>query len=639
MKYIFYVFFAMLTLSCGAVAQEDFQTHTVQEKETLTSIAKDYGITVADIKRLNPSVGNNLPRYSQLVLPARAKKAEQNTEKFETHKVRRKETLFSISQEYDVSIEDIKRYNKELYSEGLKKGQKIRIPIFDKTKPVIVESKPVITSIGGVTSTLETLTSHTVQPQETRYGIARMYGITLEQLESINPHIGDEGLALGEILNVPAETIMPSAIPEDGFMFYKVLPKEGFYRLKVKTGLTEEEIVDLNPYAKDGLKEGMILKLPTTASAEVSGQARTADLEKMISNKDAKKVAVLLPFRLNKVEGDSDEAKEDVVTKDGIMRLALDFYSGVLMATEFAKDKGISVQLDVFDTEFSDSKVANIISSRDFESYDAVIGPLRQKNVEKAAALLKNGKVPVFSPLSNRDIKISKNVFQTLPSEDMMEEEMIQYIEERVGDRNLIIISDSKRAAQKGKLLAKFPNAKTASPRKEGFLYVQDIQKQINASKENWVILESADPIIVSNVVGVLNGMPMDYKLRLFTLDKNDAYEYSDVSNMNLAKLKFTFPSVNKSYDYNDKTPFLVSYKNKYGVLPNRYAVRGFDVTYDVLLRLASADDVYEATENDFQTEYVENKFRYSKKFLSGYVNNAVYIIKYKDNLQFEVLK
>ena len=104
---------------------------------------------------------------------------------------------------------------------------------------------------------------------------------------------------------------------------------------------------------------------------------------------------------------------------------------------------------------------------------------------------------------------------------------------------------------------------------------------------------------------------------------------------MHLSKLNFTFPSVNKNYDFNEKNPFLVSYKNKYGVLPNRYAVRGFDVTYDALLRLASADDMYKASENDFVTEYIENKFQYSNKLLSGYQNNAVYIVKYDENLHF----
>ena len=62
-------------------------------------------------------------------------------------------------------------------------------------------------------------------------------------------------------------------------------------------------------------------------------------------------------------------------------------------------------------------------------------------------------------------------------------------------------------------------------------------------------------------------------------------------------------------------------------------------LTYDVLLRLASADDIYDAHDSSIETEYVENKFRYSKKLFSGYQNNALYILKYTPDLKFEVLR
>ena len=216
---------------------------------------------------------------------------------------------------------------------------------------------------------------------------------------------------------------------------------------------------------------------------------------------------------------------------------------------------------------------------------------------------------------------------------------MIEYLQRNEMGKNFIIISDVEHAKSKSEILAIFPNAKSAMPRAKGFLYETDIASKIEKGKDNWVILASADPVIVSNVVNLLHGMPDGFKLRLFTLDKNDAFDFDDISNRNLAKLSFTFPSVNKSYNYKDKDAFLISYKNKYGVLPNRYAVRGFDITYDVLLRLASADNIYDASDTDYETEYVENKFRYSKKMFSGYQNNAMYIIKYTPTLQFEVVK
>ncbi|MFC5048990.1 hypothetical protein [Aquimarina hainanensis] len=49
---------------------------------------------------------------------------------------------------------------------------------------------------------------------------------------------------------------------------------------------------------------------------------------------------------------------------------------------------------------------------------------------------------------------------------------------------------------------------------------------------------------------------------------------------------------------------------------PNKFAVRGFDIAYDILMRLGTADDLYHAATFEGTTEYVENKFNYAKKTL-----------------------
>src|SRR5690606_22150354 len=98
-------------------------------------------------------------------------------------------------------------------------------------------------------------------------------------------------------------------------------------------------------------------------------------------------------------------------------------------------------------------------------------------------------------------------------------------------------------------------------------------------------------------------------------------------------------PSVNRNLPDDTREPFLISYKNKYGVLPNRYAIRGFDLTYDVLLRLASEKDIYDAVSPENETVYIENKFRYEKSPSGGYCNQAAYILKYNDELKFDVVK
>ena len=638
-------------VSSLASAQKEYETHRVQKNQSLSQIATLYGVSQTAIKNRNPEIENELSAGTLLIIPTASKLIDaQNPPKFKKHKVRRKETLFSISKKYNVSIDAIKRYNKQLYARQIKKGERLQIPMHLKIIDPGVVTYNDSTVSGAITVDTSNVSKHIVKAKETRYGIARMYGITVSELEQMNPELG-EGLSQNAIINVPSKAILQTAIAEKGYRFYEVQPKEGFYRLKVKTNLTKEQIVALNPYAKDGLQEGMILKIPIVGVTSTTGQINKRDLQQTIIDTSLKRIAVLLPFRLNKIISDSLSVKQQQIKRNRLMSLSLDFYSGLLMATEFAKDKGISLQLDVFDTQYSTATVSDIINSNTFDNFDAVIGPLGQKNIEKAAAMLQDTNVPVFSPLSNKQIKVSKNVFQSLPSDAMLEDGMLEYIVSGMSDKNVIVITDSTKTAQLAKIMLAIPDARIVSLREEGFLSLEDIEIQIDETKENWVILEATDPILISNVVGVLNGLPVidpdleedqepvDYEIRLFSLDKNAAFDYHDVSNVHLAELNFTFPSVNKNYNYKDKNAFLISYKNKYGVLPNRFAVRGFDLTYDVILRLASSEDIFTASKQEFETQYIENKFSYSKSLLSGYQNNAFYIIKYQENLQFQVLE
>lgn len=633
------MFLAIALVGMAFGAQEKFRSHRVASGETVYSIAKKYKVSEAEIYRLNPDARNGVSANSVLIIPSEdVILAGSDPIKFKKHRVKRKETLYSIAEKYGVTVDDIKRHNKHLYSKQLKKGEKLQIPL--GIKPVETQVTEVVESTTD--SSTANMAKHTVQAKETKYGIARKYGITIAELDALNPEV-PANFPIGTVLNVPTEAVVAESVIEEGeFEFYEVQPKEGFFRLKIKLGLSQEEIVALNPYAKDGLKEGMILKIPKESAAALEESAMTVDLETRIVNRETKTIALMLPFQLKKFESDSTDIRADVLKsrRSNAIRVAFDFYSGVLMAAEFAKDKGISVNLKVFDTEASDRKVSDIIKSGDLGGVDAVIGPLLQRNVEKAAASLKSDGVPVFSPLSNRTIKMSSNLFQTLPSDDMMEKAMLDFLAKEHEGKNMIVITDAKHSKQKTALQGIFPSAIYMQPREKGFLYVVDIDAKMSKDgRENWVVLESDDPVLVSNVVGLLNGMPPEYKVRLFTLNKSDVYDFSDILNSHLANLNFTFPSVSKSYKFEERNPFLVSYKNKYGVLPNRFAVRGFDITYDILLRLASADDVYDASNSDYETEYIENKFRYSKKFFSGYQNNALYIIKYNEELEFDVVK
>jgi len=333
------------------------------------------------------------------------------------------------------------------------------------------------------------------------------------------------------------------------------------------------------------------------------------------------------------------------------LSLSLDFESGVLIAIDSAKRMGISTNLKVFDTENQTAKISNILSRNDFSNYDAVIGPLLPSNFERLASNLKNDHIPVVSPFTTPE-HLYENVFQTIPTDELLEQTIIDYVKADPSEKNIIIIADEKHRANSNHLKSEFPTARQifSKKSKEGkdlyYVILDEIMGNFKTGL-NVVFLETNHSGFVSNVTSMLNGLngrdrsqpiegvkvePIVSDIVLYTTNKSSAFDDdSNVSNIHLSNLKFHYPSPNRVFDVTQPNAFVAKYKSIYGVEPSKYATRGFDLTLDILLRLASSDDLYSASQSDIETEYVENKFRYSKKFFGGYYNEAVYVVKYDD--------
>ena len=84
----------------------------------------------------------------------------------------------------------------------------------------------------------------------------------------------------------------------------------------------------------------------------------------MITNHNRKKIAVMLPLSLQKFGESTD--KEEQLKSDKVLRIALDFYSGVQEAIDKAEELGVYVDAKIYETQRSKSKVSEIISKNDF---------------------------------------------------------------------------------------------------------------------------------------------------------------------------------------------------------------------------------------------------------------------------------
>ncbi|MEC8883373.1 MAG: LysM peptidoglycan-binding domain-containing protein, partial [Bacteroidota bacterium] len=290
---LFVVIFVVF--SCSSIGQQKYASHQVREGETVSSIANKYNVTVYEIYRLNPEAKSKLYPGLVLILPG-GESAPGGSEisadgKFILHTVAKGETLYKLSKKYDVAESEIKRYNKHLYSAELRRGETVKIPNTTEAVAEDDSAKPAVTN-----------RKHIVKPKETKYGLASMYGITIAELEQMNPEI-KEGLQIGTILNVPDKSYAKDAVLEESkYGFYEVKPKENFFRLTQRWDMTEDELIALNPSLNDGLKSGMILKLPkeklSNTALDVTGEAtRLAD---NLTNRSTKNIAVMLPFNLGK---------------------------------------------------------------------------------------------------------------------------------------------------------------------------------------------------------------------------------------------------------------------------------------------------------------------------------------------------
>ena len=665
--FCFLVGFLTLNLQC-IYAQYDFQKHQVRHGEDVFSIAKKYKINPDHIYALNPMARFGVKQGSYLVLPSK----QQNTRKsvkeivFRNHKTRSKQTLYSIARKYKVSVSEIKEHNTFLEDQPLRKGDILQIPLNENHPPLTFFQK-----LSGMSDrkvkvveereyTGPITQAYTIQAKDTRYGVARRFGLTLQELEQLNPNLKPDEFPIGYQLLVsnPQEQVDHTPVDTSKYQLYKVMPKETLYSLSKRYDISVQKISELNPMiASTGLKAGMILKLPKEQTVslleennfETSTDTQILDLRQYLINRTPKNIAVFLPFEINKTPKDSIYGNNDYkkhLKNSKVRRLTVDFYTGVLTALKKAEQMGIYANVEVFDTENNTAKSIELLENATPKKFDAIIGPLYEKNVASVARVANRYGVPLFSPISNKVASNYKVLYQTIPSSKMLEERMIDFVKkDSMTPRKIVVISDKPSYAIRTRLRGHFPDAEYLTPEQENFVSQDEINAifdpEVPSDLPHHVFLESKNMTFVSNVIPFLNARSKSHNITLFTTNKTKPFDNESVQHIHLSQLNFHYPSVNEEYLDNDidQNNFSNLYRVHFNNEPNQYAARGYDLTLDVLLRLSASTDKLKISEQTFTTEYPRNRFQYVLTPQGGYQNMASYILKYNPEMKVVVVE
>jgi LysM repeat protein len=184
-----------------------FIIHKVDEKETLFAISRRYGASVDAIVQYNATAASGLEIGQVLKVPYTPKAAVYKPAGTTVHKVEPKETMFSISKTYGVSVDDIKQWN-NLTDYSLSIGQELVIRKKGNSTTATTQSNTQQTS----NRVISKKGYHIVAEKETLFSIARQYNVTADQLKTWNNLEGNE-LKIGQSLYV--------AQPENGLTVVK----------------------------------------------------------------------------------------------------------------------------------------------------------------------------------------------------------------------------------------------------------------------------------------------------------------------------------------------------------------------------------------------------------------------------------
>ncbi len=577
-NFLFLLVFLIAQTACGQ--QKKYVSYTIKSGETMKSIAKENGIKVRDLLRLNPDVSRKPEPNTVIIIPNKNKVSSvitNNSDK-KTHTVKKKETLFSISQKYGISVEELKKAN-NLTGNNISFGRELVIPTKKIEDTVDV---PVETSVNIEVEEVETVVEtkdvfHTVVKGDTVFNLTRRFDISDEKLFEMNPIVKTEGLKLGMIIKVGEESV--------------------------------EELAAI--YFTDSITDKPL------------------------------KIALMLPYKLNSISDLDTKFKN----KKSLLNIVTDFHSGVLVAIDSLKNQGLHVNLKVYDTENSSVKINRILEENDFSNVDAIIGPLFLKNAKLVAK--KEGNKPVIAPMfSKHQTSISdENLVKVAPDNKLLEQKLINYMLDNYNGENIVIAGDdlastkTKIAQIVGKLKAhdSINDIVVLQPEK-GYIKKERFEKVIDTvQRKNWVLLIGKDNVTTNDVVNNLGVMSKEKaQIQLFSFDKG--YNFVNVSNNQLGRLHFTYPKKEFVDDFNDVTKsFKKKYRKKYYAWPSKYAIKGFDVTYDALLRLAGFDSFNEGATAGISTR-VGTKFDYHTETSKSTENTGVFLIQYQEDLKLKAL-
>lgn len=317
------------------------------------------------------------------------------------HTIERGQTVYSIATMYRVTVDDIYRLNPES-RESIKAGATLKIPQRDAGSAPMGNAE-------------DNFLYHTIQPKETLYSLSIRYAVPGPDIIEANPGLSTSTFTIGKTIRIPATPIetLPTkevkSVTKD--IEYTVAKKETMYRICRKFNISSTELIKRNPELKNGVKAGMVIKIPVETKETVTETAPVMherdvnallSVPKKIERVNMIKVALLLPFMTNEPRPSSNTQR------------FIEYYEGMLLAVDSLRNSGCSIELSVFDTGNGTKKIKEILKEDALKEANLIIGAVQNDQIAPVAEFAEKNNIKYVIPFTskNDDVLSNANIFQ-----------------------------------------------------------------------------------------------------------------------------------------------------------------------------------------------------------------------------------
>ena len=543
---------------------------------------------------LTGSLNLNAQEYDNTPVSISKEKVKVSGKVCYSHVVLEKQTLYSISKAYNVSIEDIYKLNPTLQEQGLKKNSIILIPVAEPVKEEVKAAEDTEAKEAKETKEVKEVKTkatkkkiHVRKWYEDIDMIADQYGVTVEDIMAAN-NLQSTKLANRQKLVIPA------------------------------SDMVAEEIAEAYPTT-----ETPDLTTPESENTVTDSTTNEVQQDAIAQHYGPVKATLLLPMR-------NAEGK--------LSRNNMDFYSGAMMAIYDMAQKGIDIDVNTYD--LADQSIH--VNKEDLEDSDIIIGPVSAADQTRVLQASSDS-CRLISPLDPRSEKLVgqySRLIQAPTPHKIQYQDLTSWIKEEMQENDKVIMF-SERTARINEAVNTMKEVMDSSgiaytPFEYSILEGRDIleplKELMTAEGTNRIYIASESEAFVNDVVRNLNLMLLEnFVVVLYAPSRIRSFETIEVEHFHKTSMRV---SLTYFINYQDQAvkDFLLKYRALYNTEPTQFAFQGYDIaTYFINLCHKYGKDWKKMLEESGEA-MLQSTFSFSRQDSGSYVNTGVRRISYGPN-------